>query len=76
MFSHGNTLYEEVIRVPLLVRLPDRKGRRVGEPVTIGGLAPAILGELGLPIPDDFVIPPLKLDGTPGPGTRSPKCSK
>ena len=68
MFSHGNTLYEEVIHVPLLVRLPDRKGRRVSEPVTIAGLAPAILGELGLPIPNDFVIPPLKLDGTPGPG--------
>lgn len=68
MLSHGNTLYEEVIRIPLLVRLPDRKGRRIDEPVTLTGLAPALLRELGLPVPDGFVVPPLSFDGTPGPG--------
>ena len=68
MLSHGNTLYEEVIRVPLLVRLPERTSRRIDEPVTVAGLAPAILKQVGLPIPDGFVVPPLSLDGTPGPG--------
>jgi arylsulfatase A-like enzyme len=68
MLSHGNTLYEEVIRVPLLVRLPERTGRRIDEPVTIAGLAPAILRRVGLPIPQEFVVPPLPLDGSPGPG--------
>lgn len=68
MLSHGNTLYEEVIRVPLLVRLPERTARRVDEPVTITGLAPAMLEYLGLPVPEEFVVPPLSFDGAPGAG--------
>jgi arylsulfatase A-like enzyme len=68
MLSHGNTLYEEVIRVPLLVRLPERRSRRVDEPVTIAGLAPAILRQVGVPIPDEFIVPPLPFDGAAGPG--------
>jgi len=63
LLSHGNTLYEEVIRVPLLVRLPKPTSRHVREPVSIAGLAPAILGELGLPIPAGFHIPALPFDG-------------
>jgi arylsulfatase A-like enzyme len=63
MLSHGNTLFEEVIRVPLLVRLPRPANHRVAEPVTIAGLAPAILRELGLPIPAGFHVPALPFDG-------------
>jgi choline-sulfatase len=63
LLSHGNTLYEEVIRVPLLVRLPRPTSRRVREPVSIAGLAPAMLRELGLPIPAGFHIPALPFGG-------------
>jgi arylsulfatase A-like enzyme len=68
MFSHGNTLYEEVIHVPLLVRLPQRTSRRVEEPVTIAGLAPAILRQVGMPIPEEFAVPPLSFDASDGSG--------
>lgn len=68
MLSHGNTLYEEVIKIPLIVRLPSKETRRIKEPVSITGLAPAILQQVGLPIPDTFAVPPIAFDGTPGSG--------
>jgi arylsulfatase A-like enzyme len=68
LLSHGNTLYEEVIKIPLIVRLPNKEHRRITEPVSITGLAPALLQEIGLPIPDTFEVPPIAIDGTPGSG--------
>lgn len=42
---HGHTLYEEVIRVPLLVRAPGRipAGARIRTPVSLLDLAPTLL---------------------------------
>ena len=49
---HGQTHFEEVIRIPLLVRGPDVPvGRRIDEPVHLVDVAPTILAACG--IPDD-----------------------
>jgi arylsulfatase A-like enzyme len=47
---HGRSLFEEVVRVPLLVVAPDRPGGRVvQEPVSLVDVAPTLLALLGLP---------------------------
>ncbi len=51
---HGKTLYEEMTRVPLVIRIPDVAGRQVKTPVGQMDIAPTILGLLGLPIPASF----------------------
>jgi arylsulfatase A-like enzyme len=53
---HGDTLYDEQLRIPLVIRLPG--GRLAG--TTVKGqvrgvdLAPTVLSLLGLPIPEEF----------------------
>jgi len=52
---HGYQLYDEVLRVPLLVRWPGRvpAGLRVGTPVSLVDLVPTLLELLGIPpLPD------------------------
>jgi arylsulfatase A-like enzyme len=51
--GHTRTLYEEVIRVPLIVRVPGTggRGRAVGAPVSLVSLAPTILDYLGVDAP-------------------------
>jgi arylsulfatase A-like enzyme len=47
---HGRTLYEEVLHIPLLIRLPgQRTPRRVAAPVGEVDLLPTVLAVLGLP---------------------------
>ncbi len=42
-FSHGYTLHEEVVRVPLLVKLPrQREARRVARPVSLMDVLPTL----------------------------------
>jgi len=50
-FQHDQSLYEELLRVPLLVRLPDdaHAGRRVAEPVSLLDVVPTIAAVLGEP---------------------------
>ena len=52
-FGHSFTLFEEVIRVPLLLRLPggETGGRSVDAPVSLVDLLPTVLDALELPIP-------------------------
>jgi arylsulfatase A-like enzyme len=52
---HATTLYEELVRVPLLVRGPGIKPRRISEPVTLVDLAPTVLDVFGLPTPGHFL---------------------
>jgi arylsulfatase A-like enzyme len=54
--SHGKTLFEEVLRVPLVVRLPEgaRAGARVKRPVRIMDLLPTVAGFAGLEAPQDI----------------------
>jgi len=66
MYSHGNTLFEETIRVPLLVRLPATAPARRADPVGTAGVAPAILGALGIALPASFRVPSLSLRGDGG----------
>ena len=48
---HGSTLYEEQIRVPLIVHAPDLPARRVTAPVELVDLAPTLLGMVDRPVP-------------------------
>jgi arylsulfatase A-like enzyme len=49
--SHGMQLYEEVVRVALVVRWPGRigAGRRLREPVALIDIAPTVLSLVGAP---------------------------
>lgn len=62
--THGTTLYDEVLRVPLMFKIPGIKARRVTTPVTTMDLAPTILEIFGRPIPASFMgqslVPTLK----------------
>ena len=52
--SHGMTVYDATLRVPLLMVSPDegRPGQRVAEPVSLVDLTPTVLDRLGLrPLP-------------------------
>lgn len=54
-FDHGHSLYEELVRVPLVVRLPaDRRGRRIAPPVSTLDIAPTLLAALGIAAPPSF----------------------
>lgn len=53
---HSHSLYDELLRVPLMIRFPggEHGGRVVGEQVRSLDIAPTIAATLGLPIPDVF----------------------
>jgi arylsulfatase A-like enzyme len=56
--GHGAILYEEAIRIPLVMRWDGTLARRLVEaPVSLVDLAPTLLGLLGLP------LPPGRIDG-------------
>ncbi len=48
-YEHGHTLYDELLRVPLLVRAPAMPSGRIDTPVSLLDLAPTVLELLGLP---------------------------
>lgn len=56
-FWHGQTLFEELTRVPLLVHLPGgaRGGEVDGRLAAQVDVAPTLLGLAGLPVPDGMV---------------------
>ncbi|MBK9259872.1 MAG: sulfatase [Polyangiaceae bacterium] len=49
--THGVSLYEELLRIPLFVRLPNVPPRKVDTPVTLIDLGPTILDLMGAPTP-------------------------
>ena len=54
--DHGIFLYEGVLRVPLMVRIPGVQSRRIAELVRLTDITPTLLDLLGLaPIPTDGV---------------------
>jgi len=56
---HGQTQYQEVARVPLVLHGPGVvAGRRLADPVSLVDVVPTALGLLGLPAPED-------VDGVP-----------
>jgi len=55
--GHGKHLYEEMLRVPLLVSWPgmtERDGVRIAEPVSLIDVAPTILAAWGIAPPGEF----------------------
>ncbi len=55
-FEHGHSMYDELLRVPLILWVPHGKSGRNTVPVSLVDLEPTILDAMGLP------------DSTPGPG--------
>ena len=47
--EHGHTLYDELLRVPLIVKSPGLTAARVKAPVSLMDVAPTLLELLGLP---------------------------
>jgi len=54
--GHGHSVYEELLRVPLMIRLPGWTdgGFRTAEVAGLVDVAPTLFDGLGLPIPDDL----------------------
>jgi len=50
-FGHGHTVYEELLRVPLIMKLPGRGPAFVDTPVETLDIAPTVLNYLGINIP-------------------------
>lgn len=55
MSFHAKAIYEEFLRVPLLVELPGVEARTVSAPVTTLDVGPTILDIFGLPVPPTFM---------------------
>lgn len=54
-FEHGHSMFDELLRVPLIVRWPGGpRGRVVDEVVRHIDLAPTLCGLAGLPVPEQF----------------------
>lgn len=67
-FQHTKTLYEELVRVPLLVRGPGVVARRLDERVGLIDLGPTILDLFGVDTPASFegqTLVPLLAGGNP-----------
>ena len=54
LFFHGQNLYNEVLRVPLIIRIPGWPPRRIEGPVSLVDIAPTLLDLWGLTPPADF----------------------
>ncbi len=55
ILSHALVLYEEAVRIPMLLRWPGKipPGQVIEAPVSLVDVTPTILGLLGLAVPDD-----------------------
>ncbi len=77
--SHSTTPYEELVRVPLIVKLPGQKwaGRRVARQVRLIDLFPTVLDLVGVRPPRDISgcsLRPL-FSSPPGAWPPNPSCS-
>lgn len=54
LFFHGQNLFNEVIRVPLLVRVPGWKPKRLNGAVSLVDVAPTFLDMQNITVPADF----------------------
>ncbi len=62
---HGDTLYDEQLRIPLIVKLPGRRlaGTTIDAQVSGIDIAPTMLSILGIPIPSAFSGSAVDLEG-------------
>ena len=65
-YEHGHTLYDELLRVPLIVKLPQSAGAgaRVPASVTIESIAPTLLGVIGIAFDPAAFSAPALVDAT------------
>ncbi len=65
--GHGHSVYEELLHVPLFVRLPGNAPRRIDSAAGLVDIMPTILEALGLPVPEDLsgrsLLPDLRAEG-------------
>jgi arylsulfatase A-like enzyme len=63
-YGHGHSLYDELLHVPLLVKLPGSGERGViDHPVSTASVMPTVLALAGLHLPDGYpAAPPLPLE--------------
>jgi arylsulfatase A-like enzyme len=61
LWLHGRSLFDELIRVPLVVKYPGRRGAgtRVAEQVQGLDVVPTVLEAMGMPLPSDLGGRPL-----------------
>ena len=59
---HGRSLFDELIRVPLVVKLPGNRGagKRIAEQVQGIDVVPTVLEAMGVPLPSDLGGQPLQ----------------
>jgi len=62
LWLHGRSLFDELIRVPLVVKFPGHRGagRRVAEQVQGVDVVPTVLEAMGVPLPGDLAGLPLQ----------------
>ncbi len=69
-WQHGSTLYQEVLHVPLALRVPGFPGRRIETPVSMLELGPTLLDALNVarPVGMDVqgLMPWIRGEGPPG----------
>ncbi|HKL54287.1 MAG TPA: sulfatase [Wenzhouxiangellaceae bacterium] len=56
-FGHGQSLYQELLHVPLQIWHPAYTGREITEPVSLVDVVPSLLDWLGLQLPADIDFP-------------------
>ena len=54
LYWHGNSLFDELLHVPLFVYIPGVAAKTVSEPVGLYDIAPTVLDIMGVPIPKAF----------------------
>lgn len=54
MYFHGQTLYDELIRVPLIVSVPGHAAQRIDSVVQLVDASPTLLEALGIPAPREW----------------------
>ena len=55
MFFHGQTLYDELLRVPLIMRVPGLAAGQYDDVVNLTDVAPTVVETLGIARPDTFL---------------------
>ena len=73
---HGHTLYDELLRVPLLIRIPGIKPRRIQRQVRLADLAPTLLALMGIDTQGEFPHGVNLLDGSDPLGPDLPVLSQ
>jgi arylsulfatase A-like enzyme len=53
--THGGALYEELVRVPLIIHVPGARARQVDTPVSLMDIGPTVLDLMGLSTPGSYM---------------------